>query len=733
MKRLIIFVSALTMLSFAFLMSGADDGIGLRMVEIRAGSFRMGANAEPIPAELLTAPGGVMSPRPASGDPDETPAHDVRITQSFRMSLSEITIEQFRQFRPGYSGNAAFAPYASGMSWYDAVEFCKWLSQKEKKNYRLPTEAEWEFGARTAAKSLTNIAGGPAEWTSDWYGFYPSTAQIDPVGPAWGIGRVIRGGGLDYRAAKENGDKLYPAALPYFSRAANRASMAPAFASTTGNIGFRVVEGPAPITAPLPYDAPFFQTAVKQTAADFTRGPDMAKPYYHLQRIFPSIGKLDMRTVGRHIGFAPGLGIAYHNSAAQVLANGDLVAAYYNSPKDENDPDQTILSMRLRYGSDEWDMPEPWPAFADAAQAAPVFWNDNGRLWYFFGSPRLVGGPPFQYMQSKDNGATWSEVQVPHFTGPVGDFTPQPINSIVRTKDGTVYLPVDGKSSTAVLFATRDDGKTWFDTVGRTGGRHTTVALAADGETLIGMGGKNSEIDGHMPVSVSRDGGKTWEKTATQFMPLGSGQRPSLIRLRSGKLFFVADYEVHKGNATHRKGAFAALSPDDGKTWTTRELPDLSTVGYVTATQGPDDVIHIVTSKNDPYDVCLSLNEYWVLNGNGNTGAPGGLWTDVRKREEKFADGKVRATWSGGWSPDGRYLLDGNQTFFYDNGRKQWESTWSAGKHTGTETFWDASGKKLWEKVYSADDQWIWRVFNQAGSISAQSTWKGKDLAHVDQ
>ena len=319
---------------------------------------------------------------------------------------------------------------------------------------------------------------------------------------------------------------------------------------------------------------------------------------------------------------------------------------------------------------------------------------------------------------------------MPHFSGKVGDFTPQPINSIVRTKDGTVYLPVDGKSSTSVLFATRDDGRTWFDTGGRTGGRHTTVALAADGSTLIGMGGKNSEIDGHMPVSVSRDGGKTWEKTATQFLPLGSGQRPSLIRLHSGKLFFVADYEVHKGNASHRKGAFAALSGDDGKTWIVRELPDIATVGYVTATQGPDGVIHVVTSKNDPYDVCLSLNEYWVLNGDG--AASGGLSGAVGRHEEKFADGKLRAVWSDGWSSDGRYLLNGPQTFFYENGRKQWESEWVAGRHSGTEVFWDAAGRKLWEKVYGADDQWMWRVFDHDGAVSAESTWKGKELVRVD-
>lgn len=736
MKPFTAILTAAVLLPAVLLLSAAGSA-SIAMVEIKAGSFRMGANAAPLPSAMLTAQGGVMSARPAAGDPDETPAHEVRITRAFRISATEITIDQFREFRPAFKGNARFAPYAAGVSWYDAVEYCKWLSARENKTYRLPTEAEWEFAARTAPQSLTNMASGPAEWTNDWYAEYSAAAQTDPVGPVSGIVKVVRGGGLDYRAAKENGDNLYPAALPYFTRAENRAGMAPVFASATGNIGFRVVEAALPSTAPLPAESTFFQSAVKQTAADFTRGPDASKPYFHTQPIFPFIGKADMRTTGRHIGFAPGLGIAYHNSAVQVLANGDLIAAYYNTPKDENDPDQTILTMRLRYGSDVWDMPEPWPAFPDAALAAPVFWNEAGKLWFFFGAPRLIGGPPFQYMQSLDNGATWSEVRMPVFSGPVGDFTPQPINSVVRDKNGAIFLPVDGKSSTSVLFSTRDDGKTWVDTGGRTGGRHTTVALASDGLTLIGMGGKNSEIEGKMPVSISHDGGKTWEKSATRFLPLGSGQRPSLVRLRSGKLFFVADYEVHKGKPEHEQGAFAALSPDDGKTWTLRTLPGISTVGYVTATQGPDGIIHIVTSKNMAAndvlnDLCLSLNEAWVMT-NGNPAAAPLTLTNMARGEEKYADGKTRAVWAGGWTADGRYVLNGTQTFYYANGNRQWQSSWDSGKPTGVETWWDAAGHKQWEKIYTQNDHWTWRIYDDKGTITAQSNWTGKILDNVEK
>src|ERR1700722_12566120 len=98
---------------------------------------------------------------------------------------------------------------------------------------------------------------------------------------------------------------------------------------------------------------------------------------------------------------------------------------------------------------------------------------------------------PFQYMTSTDSAATGDPVQYPPFSGPVCYYTPQPINSIVRGSDGTIYLPVDAKGGTSVVFATSDGGKTWRDTGGRTGGRHTTLEIAKDG-SLVGWGGKNT-------------------------------------------------------------------------------------------------------------------------------------------------------------------------------------------------------------------------------------------------
>ena len=719
MKHFWIFLPVIAALALAGWSVAADtevNSIGVTLVRIAPGSFEMGVDSLPLPKALTAGANGVVYDRTSDGgDYDETPVHQVTLTQPFRMGATEITIEQFRKFRQGFTGDPYYAPYASGISWDDAAAFCKWLSEKEGKTYRLPTEAEWEYAARAGTRTpfssgamppapetanawgLKNLHTNVAEWVLDWHGRYPAAAQTDPVGPASGIARVVRGGGLDYRQAKTDGGRHLPAELPYFARSANRAGVAPGFASATHPIGFRVVQAELPKTKPLPLQRPFFQLAVKQDAPNRKAGPDPAKAYYHTRPMFPNLGARDMREVGWRIGFAPGLGVAYHNSAVQVATNGDLIAAYYNTSKYEDDPEQTILTMRLRYGAEDWDMPEPWPDFPDADDAAPVFWNERGKMWFFWGAARLLGGPPFQFMTSTDNGATWSVPTFANLQGPVGKYTPQPINSVVRDKDGVIYLAVDGAGSTTVLFASRDEGKSWYDTGGRTAGRHTTVALGKDG-ALLGFGGKNSNIEGFMPKVVSRDGGKTYTASKTPFQPLGSGQRPSILRLASGRLFFVADLFDKKKLGPKGAGAFVALSEDDGETWKTRQLPNLVTVGYTTATQAPNGVIHIVTSKNEP-PVHIELNETWIAQGGP---------------EDPEATGQFR--------------LNGKQAFAYENRQKLWDVTYERGRKTGVETFWSDDGRKRWERAYSAGGEWTWKLFDAAGKVTAESRWKGKNL-----
>ncbi len=718
------------------------------MARISAGTFIMGADDVTLPSAVVNG-FGVMSNRSVHGDFDEVPAHRVAITHPFSIATHLISVKEFQQFDPSYRSVAAYPDYAAGISYNQAVAFCAWLTRKTGKPYRLPTEAEWEYVERAGtqtpfftgdtppAPGQANTWGvvmgeGTPEWVADWYGPYPPAAQTDPTGPEHGYFRVVRGGGLDFRKSKPG--ESYPATAPYFMRSANRASMAPNYASKDGNIGFRVVEAPIPAPHPSPAAQFFFFTDVKQTPVDVAEGPDPSRPFYYVHELFPNLDGNSMPDVGWRIGFARGLGINYHNSAIQVLANGDVVAAYYNTPDKEDDPDQTIMVMRRRAGAEDWDMPEPWPAFADAACAAPVFWNDRGHLWLFFGFPRFIGAPPFAFTTSDDNGATWAPIEFPHFPAPIGRYVSQPINSVVRAKNHTIYIPTDstgrdadGNGSISAVWATHDNGKTWYDTGGRTAGRHTTIVIARNGD-ILGFGGKNSAIDGRMPLAISSDGGKTWRKTKTPFDPLWSGERPSVNRLASGRLFFVADYNPRQQKHIHKDGAYVALSDDDGKTWKQKRLPpDILTVGYVTATQGLDGIIHVVTSKNT-VNYEIELNEAWILSDTAVASPDPGSIGPVTKHAEKWPNGKPKAAWSTERANDGRILLEGPQTFYFENGATQWTANFHLGMKVGDEVFYRADGTKEWSKSHNGDGTWTWRTFDAAGKQTAESHWRGKML-----
>ena len=118
--------------------SQAEDSVnsvGIKMVKIGPGSFEMGSTL-------------------GRDYWDEQPVHKVTISRAFYISETEVTAKQFRQFKAEFVGTAEHLPYAAGVSWYEAAAFCEWLSKKEGKPYRLPTEAEWEYACRAGSTSL---------------------------------------------------------------------------------------------------------------------------------------------------------------------------------------------------------------------------------------------------------------------------------------------------------------------------------------------------------------------------------------------------------------------------------------------------------------------------------------------------------------------------------------------------------------------------------------------------
>jgi sulfatase modifying factor 1 len=166
------------------------NSMGMKLVRIPAGEFMMGAE-EDRDTTMAAFPYAdpVLLPR-------EWPRHEVRITKSFYMGQHEVTLGQFMTFlreahyqidaerdgKPmtGYGKNGeiiestTFRPWTPGwniesdhpvgyVSWNDAVAFCDWLSRKEGKKYRLPTEAEWEYASRAGTTTRFHIGNDPEE------------------------------------------------------------------------------------------------------------------------------------------------------------------------------------------------------------------------------------------------------------------------------------------------------------------------------------------------------------------------------------------------------------------------------------------------------------------------------------------------------------------------------------------------------------------------------------------
>jgi hypothetical protein len=279
---------------------------------------------------------------------------------------------------------------------------------------------------------------------------------------------------------------------------------------------------------------------------------------------------------------------------------------------------------------------------------------------------------------------------------------------------------------------------------GRTGGRHSVIVPLDEKGNLLSIGGKNASVNGWSPENISTNFGASWStSTASPFPPLGSAQRPSLIRLADGNLFFVSDAWLQKKDQAPPEGwkfgngCFVAISTNDGAAWRIKPLPvqlpnhefrKNGTVGYVTARQAPNGVIHILTTETQP---CLhyELNEAWIFSAAGDI-TPETNGDGIKFFSEAYPNGKLRSQWWARICSNGRYLLDGTETDFYDTGAKQYEVTYVNGRKTGEETFWSRDGKKLWSWQHDLENHHaVWTQFWPNGKKKIESNWNTQPVA----
>ncbi len=165
---------------------------------------------------LIHIPAGSYTMGSDSGDSDEKPPHKVTIDYDFEIGKYEVSIGEYKKCvtdggckQPewlekgnSYNIHTGSSDYykkmcledncpAIGVSWNDAKAYTKWLSQKTGQNYRLPTEAEWEFVARAGSTTKWSFGDDESQLTNyGWYGVN-SGSKTHPTGSKkpnpWGL------------------------------------------------------------------------------------------------------------------------------------------------------------------------------------------------------------------------------------------------------------------------------------------------------------------------------------------------------------------------------------------------------------------------------------------------------------------------------------------------------------------------------------------------------------------
>ena len=241
-------------------------GVSFKMVRVQGGSFTMGATSEQgsdayddeKPAHKVTLSSyyigetevsqqlwqAVMGTNPSYFKPTETNSsrcsYDAFVADANKLNAKKpgtVRIPTRQEWDAAMvTTSGSLKRPVEQVSWEDCQEFIRRLNQLTGKNFRLPTEAEWEFAARGGTKSrgykysgsntlsdvawydvdgthavktknanelgIYDMSGNVWEWCQDWFGSYTAGAQTGPKGPSSGSYRVFRGGSWNFNARR---------------------------------------------------------------------------------------------------------------------------------------------------------------------------------------------------------------------------------------------------------------------------------------------------------------------------------------------------------------------------------------------------------------------------------------------------------------------------------------------------------------------------------------------------
>jgi formylglycine-generating enzyme len=604
MKPTIILLTAMLLMPLA--LHAAEpviNSIGMKLVRIERGTFTMGQDGPPLEDYLRQKRFGEMHKDIDRIDFDEKPAHRVTITQPFQIGVTEVTVAEYRQFDPEFKKNDPKSKPAdddavAGVTWDKAVAFCEWLSKKEGKTYRLPTEAEWEYACRASTTTLFHSGDTLPEGHQKWFGEDNFRGVYFQPGPMpreydW------RNAGKPAASLKQGEiiglihptEELRAGGMGSL-RVAQKKPNAWGLHDMHGNVAEWCSDWYGPYesgaqTDPLGRvdgDCRVFRGGFHSSMIRFLRSANRGSwvPNSASERIgfrvvqgeLPKGKRIPMATLPLNAqdvnqtvpnitsqpadmplfeGPKPFVRIPEgavgpvfisqnHSPSITECPNGDLLAVWF-STLGETDLTTSNAGSRLRLGAKEWEAASPFWDAQDVNDHAPKVWWDGDKTIYHFVEARQHGDNLVR--RSTDNGVTWSKAEV---LRPRGESAGNPI----RTKDGVIAMSYDNSS----LVISRDNGRTWQsrgrdlrgnDDVrpGNSGpciaGIHAPIVELADGR-LMAFGRLSPEepnqklFDLKMPISYSSDLGETWQWNISEFPVVSNTQRPAMLRLKEGPI-----------------------------------------------------------------------------------------------------------------------------------------------------------------------------------------------------